>query len=81
MFKNVDNLFVFRFQRHIYGCLLQRYLLLKYRTESEAKAKYCHLMNAIQLLDLFYDKLRKNNTEENFTHRENIRKMFTEFGI
>ena len=79
--KNFDNILDFRFQRHIYEYLLQRYLLLKYRTESEAKSKYCRLMNAIELLHVLWTKTRQMHVEENFIDRQRIFKMFEELGI
>ena len=62
--KNKNKIVMyFRLQQQIYMHLLQRYLLIKYQSESESKSKLTKLMNSLTDLYILNEKIRLNLLE------------------
>ncbi|CAG2105014.1 unnamed protein product [Medioppia subpectinata] len=57
-----------RLQQNIYMYLLQRYLIIKYGSESEAKTKYLRLMSCLMDLNGLEDKIAYNWMETDCTY-------------
>lgn len=70
-----------RFQQHVYKYLLQRYLLLKYRSEGEAKAKYSRLLKTIEYLHVLFASNKQNVIEENVMEKGRWHSEFERLGL
>ncbi|CAG2108301.1 unnamed protein product, partial [Medioppia subpectinata] len=61
---NLTHRAVVKLQQHIYMHLLQRYLLLKYRSESEAKTRFSQFMNILTELNVLRDIQRTHTLDQ-----------------
>ncbi|CAG2100791.1 unnamed protein product [Medioppia subpectinata] len=61
---NLAHRAVVKLQQHIYMHLLQRYLLLKYRSESEAKTRFSQFMNILTELNVLRDIQRTHTLDQ-----------------
>ncbi|CAG2100128.1 unnamed protein product, partial [Medioppia subpectinata] len=71
---NLVHRAVVKLQQHIYMHLLQRYLLLKYRSESEAKTRFLQFMNILTELNVMRD-IQRTHT---LNHSLNISPLLQE---
>ncbi|CAG2108302.1 unnamed protein product [Medioppia subpectinata] len=73
---NLVHRAVVKLQQHIYMHLLQRYLLLKYRSESEAKTRFSQFMNILTELNVLRDIQRTHTLDHSLNISPLLQEVF-----
>ncbi|CAG2162605.1 unnamed protein product, partial [Oppiella nova] len=60
---NLINRDVVKVQQHMYMYLLERYLILKYRSECEAKSRFLRLMNTLNDVNILREMQKKHTLQ------------------